>query len=88
MDLTIHAVSDFLEPTNVELEILIQDFTGNVLKSEKWNGTIEENSSLELLKIPFNFKKLDIRETHYILLKWKYKNQWNSQCYFWINSIN
>ncbi|MBK9720985.1 MAG: glycoside hydrolase family 2 protein [Saprospiraceae bacterium] len=82
MDLTIHAVSDFLEPTNVELEILIQDFTGNVLKSEKWNGTIEENSSLELLKIPFNFKKLDIRETHYILLKWKYKNQWNSQCYF------
>lgn len=80
---SIHALSDLVENESFELDIHLQDFSGNFIFYDHWEGLIIKDSSQLVLTIPLDLKKLEFTKDYYLLLKWKNKTQsGSSTCFF------
>ena len=81
--ISIHALSDLVENESFELDIHLQDFSGNFIFYDHWEGLIIKDSSQLILTIPLDIKKLEFTKDYYLLLKWKNKTQsGSSTCFF------
>ncbi|HEX5624856.1 MAG TPA: glycoside hydrolase family 2 protein, partial [Saprospiraceae bacterium] len=78
----VRGISDFPEAVAVQLEVIVQDFKGAQIFYDIWTDTLAANSSAQVYAWPFALGILDIRKSHYILLRWKYQDRQSSQGYF------
>lgn len=81
--ISIHALSDLDENETLELDIHLQDFSGNFIFYDHWEGHVIKDSSQLILTIPLDLKKLAFTQDYYLYLKWKNKTRsGSSTCFF------
>lgn len=66
----IRGINDTRKFQCFQLELTVQDFSGNPLYYQSLEDTIPANTSRHLHQITLNLDELDLRQTHYLLLKW------------------
>lgn len=71
--ISIYALSDLINDEPLELDIHLQDFAGNFIFYDHWEGTIIKDSSQLILTIPHDLKKLEFTQDYYLYLKWNNK---------------
>jgi beta-mannosidase len=75
----IYAISDLQDSVTASCEVFFQNFSGNPIFYDQFESVIPANKSLEVYSAKIPLKKLDLYDSHYIYLKWKYNNKNYSQ---------
>ncbi len=81
--ISIHGISDLVLDESVELDIQLQDFSGNFIYYDHWEGILFSDTSQWIKTIPLHLAKLEFTQDYYLLLKWRSKNRTGqSTCFF------